>query len=104
MLIVNVARSADEATRQARGEDVTESLSEAEEDAEAARVLAEALFEAGDAEDDEGEAEERTPSSPRAGKTRLPSSDQITQDGGLFSPPCVSYVVDRRDLTLSMEP
>ena len=44
---VNVARSADEAARQARGEDVTTATTEAEEDAEAARIAAEALFEEG---------------------------------------------------------
>lgn len=44
---INVARSADEAARQARGEDVTRATTEAEEDAEAARVAAEALFEEG---------------------------------------------------------
>jgi large subunit ribosomal protein L9 len=44
---VNVARSADEAARQARGEDVTRATTEAEEDAEAARIAAEALFEEG---------------------------------------------------------
>jgi large subunit ribosomal protein L9 len=44
---VNVARSPDEAARQARGEDVTRAATEAEEDAEAARLAAQALFEAG---------------------------------------------------------
>jgi large subunit ribosomal protein L9 len=44
---VNVARSPDEAARQARGEDVSRAMSEAEEDAEAARVAAGALFEEG---------------------------------------------------------
>jgi len=46
-VIVNVARSADEAARQARGEDVSRAATEAEEDAEAARIAAEALFEEG---------------------------------------------------------
>jgi large subunit ribosomal protein L9 len=46
-VVVNVARSPDEAARQARGEDVTRPLTEAEEDAEAARKAAEALFEEG---------------------------------------------------------
>ncbi len=63
---INVARSPDEAERQARGEAVTaKALSEAEEEAEAAKRAAEALFEkgAGPAEEDaeaeagEGEAE-----------------------------------------------
>jgi large subunit ribosomal protein L9 len=44
---INVARSADEAARQARGEDVTRATTEAEEDAEAARIAAKALFEEG---------------------------------------------------------
>jgi len=46
-VFVNVARSADEAARQARGEDVTRAVTEAEEDAEAARIAAAALFEEG---------------------------------------------------------
>lgn len=59
---VNVARSSDEAAKQARGEDVTRAATEAEEDAEAARRTAEALFEegapaeiAGDAGDEGGD-------------------------------------------------
>jgi large subunit ribosomal protein L9 len=46
-VVINVARSDDEAERQARGEDVTRAATEAEEDAEAARKAAEALFEEG---------------------------------------------------------
>jgi large subunit ribosomal protein L9 len=46
-ITVNVARSPDEAARQARGEDVMRPATEAEEDAEAARRAAEALFEEG---------------------------------------------------------
>jgi large subunit ribosomal protein L9 len=46
-VVVNVARSPDEAARQARGEDVTRAATEAEEDAEAAKLAAKALFEAG---------------------------------------------------------
>jgi large subunit ribosomal protein L9 len=46
-VVINVARSEDEAERQARGEDVTRAATEAEEDAEAARKAAEALFEEG---------------------------------------------------------
>lgn len=59
-ILVNVARSADEAARQARGEDVTRTLTEEEEDAEAARIAAQGLFEEGvtPAEEEEGEAEE----------------------------------------------
>jgi large subunit ribosomal protein L9 len=59
---VNVARSADEAARQARGEDVSRTMTEAEEDAEAARIAAAALFEEGApvalADEAEAEAEE----------------------------------------------
>jgi large subunit ribosomal protein L9 len=64
---VNVARSADEAERQARGEQVTgRAMEEAEDEAEAARRAAEKLFEEGsepdeDAEADEGEASEAEP-------------------------------------------
>jgi large subunit ribosomal protein L9 len=55
-IIANVARSADEATRQARGEDVSRALTEAEEDAEAARIAAAALFEEGAPAELAGEA------------------------------------------------
>jgi large subunit ribosomal protein L9 len=59
-VVVNVARSADEAARQARGEDVTRTLTEEEADAEAARIAAQGLFEEGvdPSEEEEGEAEE----------------------------------------------
>ena len=56
-ILVNVARSPDEAARQARGEAVTRALTEAEEDAEAARLAAEALFEEGAPAELTGEAE-----------------------------------------------
>ncbi len=47
-ITVNIARSPDEAARQARGEDVSsKAMSEAEEEAEAAKVAAAALFEEG---------------------------------------------------------
>jgi large subunit ribosomal protein L9 len=60
-IIVNVARSADEAARQARGEDVTRNLTEEEEDAAAALIAAEELFEEGVAPDeDAGDAEGET--------------------------------------------
>jgi large subunit ribosomal protein L9 len=56
---VNVARSPDEAERQARGEAVTaKALSEAEEEAEAAKRTAEALFEEGAGPAEEGAEEE----------------------------------------------
>jgi large subunit ribosomal protein L9 len=59
---VNVARSQDEAARQARGEDVSRALTEAEEEAETARIAAEALFEEGAPAEltGEEEAEEET--------------------------------------------
>jgi large subunit ribosomal protein L9 len=53
-ITVNVARSPDEAERQARGEDVTRRRDEDEEEAEQARVAAEAFFE--QPEQVEGEA------------------------------------------------
>lgn len=46
-VIVNVARTEDEAERQARGEDVTQELSEEEEEAAEASAAGEALFEEG---------------------------------------------------------
>jgi large subunit ribosomal protein L9 len=57
-ITVNVARSADEAAKQARGEDVSRAATEAEEDAEAARRVAEALFEEGAPAEIAGEATE----------------------------------------------
>jgi large subunit ribosomal protein L9 len=61
-IIVNVARSGDEAARQARGEDVSRAMTEAEEDAEAAKRAAEALFEDGaaptESEGDKGAEQE----------------------------------------------
>ena len=56
---VNVARSPDEAERQARGEAVTaKALTEAEEEAEAAKRAAKALFEEGAAPAEEASEEE----------------------------------------------
>ncbi|MGH6736994.1 MAG: 50S ribosomal protein L9 [Methyloceanibacter sp.] len=46
-VVINVARSSDEAARLARGEDVTRAMTPEEEDAEAARIAAENLFESG---------------------------------------------------------
>ncbi|MGA8692022.1 MAG: 50S ribosomal L9 C-terminal domain-containing protein, partial [Methyloceanibacter sp.] len=47
-VVINVARSPDEAARQARGEQVTgKAMDEAEEAAQAARLAAEKLFEEG---------------------------------------------------------
>lgn len=56
-ITVNVARSPDEAARQARGENVTKATTEAEDDAEAARRAAAALFEEGAPAEIAGEAE-----------------------------------------------
>ena len=57
-ITVNVTRSADEAAKQARGEDVSRAGTEAEEDAEAAKRAAAALFEEGAPAEVTGEAEE----------------------------------------------
>jgi large subunit ribosomal protein L9 len=65
-VIINVARSADEAARQARGEDVSRAMTEAEEDAEAARIAAKALFEEGARAERESEAERETQEEPGA--------------------------------------
>ncbi len=54
---VNVARTPEEAAKQARGEDITRAATEAEEDAEAARRAAAELFEQGASAEIEGEAE-----------------------------------------------
>jgi large subunit ribosomal protein L9 len=56
-ITVNVARSPDEAARQARGENVTKATTEVEDDAEAARRAAAALFEEGAPAEIAGEAE-----------------------------------------------
>jgi large subunit ribosomal protein L9 len=56
-VLVNVARTEDEAERQARGEDVTQELTDEEEEAAEALAAGEALFEEG-AEPDEAEATE----------------------------------------------
>jgi large subunit ribosomal protein L9 len=57
-ITVNVARSADEAAKQSRGEDVSRAATEAEEDAEAAKRAAAALFEEGAPAEVTGETEE----------------------------------------------
>ena len=51
---INVARNADEAERQARGEDVTQRREEADE----AEAEAEAFFEKPEAADDQGKGED----------------------------------------------
>lgn len=55
-ITVIVARSADEAARIARGEDVNRRRDQDEEDAEAARATAESFFEEGDDEDGDEDA------------------------------------------------
>lgn len=68
-VVVNVARSPDEAARQARGEQVTgKAMDDAEEEAEAARRAAEALFEEGALAEDlaEGTAEAEGAAAPDA--------------------------------------
>lgn len=57
-VMVAVARSADEAERLKRGEDVTVQRTEAEEEAEAAKVAAEAFFEPEAVKAQQAEAEE----------------------------------------------
>jgi large subunit ribosomal protein L9 len=56
-ITANVARSSDEAARQARGENISKAATEAEEDAEAARRAAAALFEEGAPAEIAGESE-----------------------------------------------
>jgi large subunit ribosomal protein L9 len=65
-VMINVARSEEEAARQARGEDVTRTLTEEEEDAAAARVAAEKLFDEGaaPAQDGQEQSEGATDSEP----------------------------------------
>lgn len=60
VVVVNIARSEEEAERQARGEDVTQPLSEEEEAAAEAKQAAEEVFEEADqaVEEDEGTAAE----------------------------------------------
>ncbi|ODR94415.1 50S ribosomal protein L9 [Methyloceanibacter stevinii] len=57
-VIVNVARTEDEAERQARGEDVTQELTDEEEEAAEALAAGEALFEEGVEPEDADEAAE----------------------------------------------
>ena len=56
-VLVNVARTEDEAERQARGEDVTQELTDEEEEAAEALAAGEALFEEGAAPEEAEEAE-----------------------------------------------
>lgn len=69
-IVVNVARSEEEAARQARGEDVTRTLSDEEEDAEAALEAAESLFEEG------AKPEEEQPSEAVEETTEKTSEDE----------------------------
>ena len=70
-VIVNVARTEDEAERQARGEDVTRELSEEEEEAAEARAAGEALFEEG--------AEPQAPDEPESSE-EAETSGEISSD------------------------
>jgi large subunit ribosomal protein L9 len=64
-VLINVARSPDEAARQARGEQVTgRAMDEAEEDAEAAKRAAKQLFEPGAAADELVEGAEEAEDAP----------------------------------------
>lgn len=69
-IVVNVARSEEEAARQARGEDVIRTLSDEEEDAEAALEAAESLFEEG------AKPEEEQPSEAVEETTEKTSEDE----------------------------
>jgi large subunit ribosomal protein L9 len=69
-ITVIVARSADEAQRIARGEDVTVRRSEAEEEAEDAAAAAEAFFEPGAAKAEEEAAAEEAEAKPETGKEK----------------------------------
>lgn len=70
-VIVNVARTVDEAERQARGEDVTQELTEEEEEAAEALAAGEALFEEG--AETEAVSEEATEEAPE---------DETKEDSG----------------------
>ena len=70
-VIVNVARTDDEAKRQARGEDVTQELTEEEEEAAEALAAGKALFEEG--------AEPQAPNEPESGD-EAETSDEATTD------------------------
>ena len=72
-IVVNVARSEDEAVRQARGEDVIRTLTAEEEDAEAARVAAEGLFEEGARPEEEELAEAVREVTEEANESETPS-------------------------------
>ena len=73
-ITITVARSADEAERIARGEDVTVPRTEAEEEAAAATAAAEAMFEPGaKVQQEDGVAADeakRPPAKPAEGKKK----------------------------------
>lgn len=74
-VIVNVARTEDEAARQARGEDVTQEMTEEEEDAAAARTAAEELFEEGEApEEANSDSEEAAEETGESSEDETPST------------------------------
>ncbi len=67
-ITIHVARSADEAERLARGEDITVQRDQAEEDAAAAAAAAEAFFEPGANKDGETDSDETQGESGKADK------------------------------------
>ena len=71
-ITVNVARSADEAERLARGEDVTirREGGVEEDEAEAAQAAAQAMFEPGTAETAEGTGEAEAPAAEASAEAR----------------------------------
>lgn len=74
-VIVNVARTEDEAERQARGEDVTQELTDEEEEAAEALAAGEALFEEGAAPDEADDADAGDESTDEAG-AEAPAEDE----------------------------
>ncbi|MHA1134336.1 MAG: 50S ribosomal protein L9 [Alphaproteobacteria bacterium] len=72
-IVVNVARSEEEAARQARGEDVTRTLSDEEEDAEAALEAAESLFEEGAKPEEEQPSEAVEETTEKTGEDETPA-------------------------------
>jgi large subunit ribosomal protein L9 len=88
-IIVTVARSADEAERIARGEDVTVARTEAEEEAAVAAAAAEAMFEPGaKAEEETAAADEANADSDEApAKTAKGKRQKAEEDGSRLSNP-----------------
>lgn len=83
-ITVNVARTEDEAARQARGEDVTQERTEEEEEAEAARIAAEGLFEEGATPEETPDEEtlgEETGGEGTSGEAEQTETEQAEKDG-----------------------